>query len=320
MSDSWRKQLERDRDGRVVELFVPVRSRENSDLLAQVGRYVPRFRNGEVPLGYVAEVTGKAERTVRRMAVAGQIPGCRRRRRRKSMRGYCHFRIANDNLKFWEWLDNHSALRARDGAELVSKHRATSTTQENTALLIAIAKRCDVAEAYRRACDHLGGPFLENQPRQATARVQRINTLKLQLSKIISDMVARDGRKPTLQQVYEELAYTDLFRAKMKLRRAKTPAPWASAQGRTEYKQWLVERCKTLLPDFLQRFQRRNGRQPTGSEVGEWVEQTINRHIEFDAYLGKEITNAEIKRGTSLSWSTFRRHYAPVCRILLEKL
>ena len=119
-------------------------------------------------------------------------------------------------------------------------------------------------------------------------------------------------------EIYEEIAFTDSFRHKMKRRQAKTPAPWATKQGMKDYIRQLVnDYLERLLPDFRVRFQQRNGRMPIEAEICDSIKEHIRQSMILEQWLAAPITNDELKQA-ALSWPTFRRHYAPICKELLN--
>lgn len=243
MSDSWKQQLERDAFGNVVE--IPVHGDPE-----QIDDWVYKFRGNRIPLGFVAWVLGRDHRTIQRWAATDKIPGCRTRKRHKPMRGKPHY-IIRHCPEFWEWLGRKA--HAREGAEMVGKHQATRTIQRNITLRLAVRKHWNTGEAYDWVCEHLGGPFLERLSARNVPKAQRADTLRLQLLHLITEFVRTHGKPPTLQQIFEEMAYSQHFRKKL--------------------------------------------RQPR---------------------IAAGITDKEIKQAAALSWSTFRRRYAPICKQLLQ--
>jgi len=210
VSDSWHNRLERRPDGRVMECFLPDGGHTNGDPLVRVGVSVPKFR-GSVPLGYVARVLRKDQKTVRRMVANGKIPGWF-----KTQGG--HYRIRHCR-EFWNWLSQQ--WQARESHETCQQFAACLELQESIMLLLALKEmrtKCgrvpskqftseDFEDAYNQAfyeSEKRYGVRLERIPPDVAAQVRQYprweweiayKVLEWQMTDTLPDTGVEAGRR-----------------------------------------------------------------------------------------------------------------------------
>lgn len=173
MSESWKRRLVRDADGRPVYA-----SLHGNPYALDVG--VVQFRGDVIPVGYVAFILKKSEKTVQRMIDKKWIPGTF-----KTRGGHRRIRQCPDA---WNWLNEQWRLRERGEAwsQAQTWRELHSSVQLMIALEEIVAKRqqCpereltprDLDDTYKRAyqlMEHRYGVLLEKLPKTISQRVRR---------------------------------------------------------------------------------------------------------------------------------------------------
>jgi hypothetical protein len=211
-------------------------------------------------------------------------------------------------------------MYSRDCAETINKDRRSRKVQENVTLQRAVERHLNLAEAYHEVCEEFGGPFLEGLPIRKMLQAQQANTIELRMFKLISDFQAQRGRLPTQREIYEEMAYTPIFRAKLAQQAAGLRAPWDDENELQHYWKWQAQDATESARRYIKNFQWRYGRLPTEGETKKFTETHVRSQVEYERYMAQEVTVDELKKSAAISWSTFRRRYWPLCREVLKGL